>query len=100
MGPLGCLAAYIDSSDTTFAKFDQVGCSIHVNKVVQYYNGKLKETVVQLRKEFPFAAITYVDIYTAKYTLFSQANEHGMYVLASQIAVLNNINLFTHIGIC
>ena len=46
--------------------------------MAQYFNKMLKETVVQLRKDLPLAALTYVDVYLLKYTLISQAKQYGI----------------------
>ncbi|KAH1256034.1 Esterase [Glycine max] len=46
-------------------------------KLPKFFNSKLKEVVVQLRKELPLAAITYVDVYSVKYSLISQPKKHG-----------------------
>ena len=43
---------------------------ISYNDVAQYFNHKLKEAIVQLRKDLPSAAFTYVDVYFVKYSLF------------------------------
>ena len=43
---------------------------ISYNDVAQYFNHKLKEDIVQLRKDLPSAAFTYVDVYSLKYSLF------------------------------
>lgn len=56
---------------------DKAGCAIPYNEVAKFFNRGLKEVVVQLRKELPLAAITYVDVYSVKYSLISQAKKHG-----------------------
>uniref|UniRef100_A0A7N2R555 Uncharacterized protein n=1 Tax=Quercus lobata TaxID=97700 RepID=A0A7N2R555_QUELO len=43
---------------------------ISYNDVAQYFNHKLKEAIVQLRKDLPSVAFTYVDVYSIKYSLF------------------------------
>ena len=43
---------------------------ISYNDVAQYFNHKLKEAIVQLRKDLPSVAFTYVDVYSVKYSLF------------------------------
>ncbi|KAJ7965568.1 GDSL esterase/lipase [Quillaja saponaria] len=48
------------------------------NEVAQYFNLKLKEAIVQLRKDLPLAAITYVDVYSAKYSLASNPNKYDL----------------------
>ena len=41
------------------------------------FNKQLKEAVVKLRADLPEAALTYVDIYAAKYALISDAKKQG-----------------------
>ncbi|OIS95760.1 PREDICTED: GDSL esterase/lipase At3g26430-like [Nicotiana attenuata] len=76
-GPVGCLPYILDRLLITAAQVDKAGCASPFNKVAQYFNAKLKEAVVQLRKDLPLAALTYVDVYSAKYELISHANKHG-----------------------
>ncbi|KAK9993353.1 hypothetical protein SO802_023056 [Lithocarpus litseifolius] len=59
------------------AQRDSYGCAKPYNEVAQYFNHKLKEAIVQLRKDLPLAAITYVDIYSVKYSLYSKPKEYG-----------------------
>ncbi|VAH44280.1 unnamed protein product [Triticum turgidum subsp. durum] len=76
-GPIGCLPyALIHRPDIAAVK-DKVGCSVTYNKVAQLFNQRLKETVARLRKTYPDAAFTYVDVYAAKYKLISQASKLG-----------------------
>ncbi|KAI3931538.1 hypothetical protein MKW92_011140 [Papaver armeniacum] len=76
-GPVGCLAYMIDSLQLAPGKIDEVGCVKPINEVAQYFNHRLNETVVTLRKQLPSAAITYVDVYKAKYLLISKAKKYG-----------------------
>ncbi|KAM7487249.1 hypothetical protein LguiB_024733 [Lonicera macranthoides] len=62
---------------STTIKVDKHGCATPFNEVAQYFNIRLKETIIQLRNVLPLAAITYVDIYSAKYSLISQAKKLG-----------------------
>lgn len=41
------------------------------------FNQVLKERIMKLRTELPEAAITYVDVYAAKYGLISNAKKEG-----------------------
>ncbi|XP_075638250.1 GDSL esterase/lipase At3g26430-like [Castanea sativa] len=75
--PVGCLPYVLDRLKITAAQVDKAGCAAPFNDVAQYFNRKLKEVVVQLRKDLPLAAITYVDVYSVKYSLISQARKHG-----------------------
>ncbi|KDP26686.1 hypothetical protein JCGZ_17844 [Jatropha curcas] len=76
-GPFGCLAYVLDRIPLLASEIDRAGCGIPLNQVAKYYNHGLKKVVTQLRKELPEAAITYVDIYSLKYSLFSQARKFG-----------------------
>ncbi|GJU61193.1 GDSL esterase/lipase-like protein [Tanacetum coccineum] len=76
-GPIGCLAYILDTRVISAAQMDEYGCAAPYNDVSQYFNQKLKEAVIQLRKEYPLAAITYVDIYAVKYSLIAQAEKLG-----------------------
>ncbi|CAL0329927.1 unnamed protein product [Lupinus luteus] len=76
-GPLGCLPYVLDGFPQLAAQADKFGCSIPLNEVSQYYNLKLKQTILHLRNELPEATITYVDIYTVKYNLITHAHEYG-----------------------
>ncbi|GLT74596.1 hypothetical protein SLA2020_463840 [Shorea laevis] len=76
-GPAGCLPYVLELFPILAAQVDKHGCSAPVNQVAQFFNQRLKELVGQLRKELPLAAITYVDVYTLKYTLITQAKELG-----------------------
>jgi len=67
----------IELHKVTPDKVDKAGCAIPFNEVAKFFNHELKQAVVQLRKKLPSAAITYVDVYSAKYSLISQAYRHG-----------------------
>lgn len=86
-GPFGCLPYVLDRLPLTAPQVDRAGCGTPFNKVAQYFNKKLKEAVVQLRKDFPLASFTYVDIYSVKYTLISKASKLGK-VLTFQLFFL------------
>ena len=75
-GPIGCLPQALVKFPT--AERDEFGCAKAYNKVAQYFNHKLKEAVVKLRKSLsPPAAITYVDVYTVKYSLYCNTHKYG-----------------------
>lgn len=76
-GPLGCLPYALLHRPDLASPTDGAGCSITYNKVAQLFNLRLKETVASLRKAHPDAAFTYVDVYTAKYRLISEAKKLG-----------------------
>ncbi|KDO80650.1 hypothetical protein CISIN_1g021807mg [Citrus sinensis] len=73
-GPIGCLPYILANFPS--AK-DSAGCAKPYNEVAKNFNLKLKEAVVQLRKDFPSAAFTYVDVYSVKYSLFRNPKRYG-----------------------
>ena len=56
---------------------DQIGCVKPQNNVAQEFNRQLKDMVFQLRAQLPNAAFTYVDVFSAKYDLISNAKNEG-----------------------
>lgn len=56
---------------------DKDGCIKDQNDIAKEFNKQLKERVIKLRAELPQAALTHVDIYTAKYKLISNARDLG-----------------------
>lgn len=97
-GPVGCLPYVLDGYLITAAQIDKDGCATPFNDVAQYFNSRLKDTVAQLRRDLPEAAITYVDVYSVKYALISQANKFGksFYLSSFQalVAFLLDIYIF------
>nr|XP_010930359.1 GDSL esterase/lipase At3g26430 [Elaeis guineensis] len=76
-GPLGCLAYVLLRKPPTEQQLDSAGCAILYNDLAHQFNRMLNETVIQLRKDLPLAAITLVDIYSAKYKLISEGTKYG-----------------------
>lgn len=76
-GPVGCLPYVMDRVPIKASQVDKVGCASPFNEVAQFFNLKLKEVVAHLRKELPHAALTYVDVYSVKYDLISNATFCG-----------------------
>ncbi|KAL5558406.1 hypothetical protein UlMin_034617 [Ulmus minor] len=74
-GPLGCLPYILTAFPS--AERDEFGCAKPYNQIAQHFNYMLKQAIVQLRKDFPLAAITYVDIYSVKYSLFTDPHKYG-----------------------
>lgn len=56
---------------------DESRCVKSQNEAAVEFNQILKERIVKLRTELPEAAITYVDVYAAKYGLISNAKKEG-----------------------
>ncbi|MQM23081.1 hypothetical protein Taro_056142 [Colocasia esculenta] len=76
-GPFGCLPYVLERLPVMAAQVDRAGCAAPFNAVARAFNAQLKETVRLLRRDLPLAAFTYVDVYSAKYTLLSQASKYG-----------------------
>ncbi|GMN41513.1 hypothetical protein TIFTF001_010741 [Ficus carica] len=76
-GPVGCLPYSVIYFPPKPENMDQNGCVKSHNEVATEFNRLLKQRVSQLRVELPDAVLTYVDIYSAKYSLISEANKHG-----------------------
>ncbi|WVZ07245.1 hypothetical protein V8G54_020591 [Vigna mungo] len=76
-GPVGCLPYIMDLHPVKRSLVDKAGCATPYNEVAKFFNRELKKVVVQLRKELPLAAITYVDVYAVKYSLISHPKKHG-----------------------
>lgn len=74
-GPLGCLPAILTKFPS--AERDSYGCAKKYNEVAQYFNQILKEALAQLRGNLSLASIIYVDVYTPKYSLFSNPKKYG-----------------------
>jgi hemoglobin-like flavoprotein len=66
---------------------DQSGCVKSHNEVAKEFNRQLQERVSQLRAQLPDAILTYVDIFSAKYSLISQAKKLGkLQIRSSSVA--------------
>ncbi|XP_022873783.1 GDSL esterase/lipase At3g26430-like [Olea europaea var. sylvestris] len=76
-GPVGCLPYILDRIPITAGQIDKAGCVGPFNEVAQYFNRGLKKAVIRFRKDLPLAAFTYVDVYSVKYKLISQAEKYG-----------------------
>lgn len=90
MGPIGCLPAaalYIRNPKPGF--LDHNGCIKNQNAMAARFNALLKARVTKLRVELPRASLVYVDVYSAKYHLITNATYYGMGSLVS-----DRLNLF------
>ena len=63
--------------DIKSEELDKQGCLKAQNDYSIEFNRKLKDRVIKLRAELPHAALTYVDIYAAKYKLIGNAKKQG-----------------------
>ncbi|CAJ1946735.1 unnamed protein product [Sphenostylis stenocarpa] len=76
-GPIGCLPYSYIYYEPKKGNIDANGCVKPQNELAQEFNRQLKDQVFQQRKKFPLAKFTYVDVYTAKYELISNARNQG-----------------------
>ncbi|ESQ32842.1 hypothetical protein EUTSA_v10004667mg [Eutrema salsugineum] len=76
--PIGCLPYVLDRFPVPASQIDSHGCAIPRNEIARYFNSELKTRVIGLRKELSKAAITYVDVYSIKLTLITQARKLGI----------------------
>jgi phospholipase/lecithinase/hemolysin len=76
-GPIGCLPYFVIPSPPKPGNADLNGCIKSYNEVAEEFNKQLRDRVTQLRTTFHDALLVYVDIYKAKYSLISEANQHG-----------------------
>ncbi|XP_044494194.1 GDSL esterase/lipase At5g14450-like isoform X2 [Mangifera indica] len=74
-GPIGCLPLMVIAYPSKSGDADQNGCIKSYNEIAQEFNKQLKDRVSELRTQFEDALLLYVDIYSAKYTLISEANK-------------------------
>lgn len=91
-GPLGCLPVNMFYMGTPAPGYlDKSGCVKAQNEMAMEFNRKLKETVINLRKELTKAAITYVDVYTAKYEMMSTPKKLGNNKLVHRNSICCNV---------
>ncbi|XP_028963578.1 GDSL esterase/lipase At3g27950 isoform X2 [Malus domestica] len=74
-GPQGCLPYSVIYDKSKPGNLDKSGCVKPLNAVAQEFNRQLKNSIMLLRSLLPLAAFTYVDVYSAKYTLISDAKK-------------------------
>ncbi|KAL4334283.1 hypothetical protein GQ457_07G022120 [Hibiscus cannabinus] len=77
MDPIGCLPFSVMIYQPKAHDLDRYGCVIPQNEMVKNFNRQLKDRVSQLRTQLPSAAFTYVDVYSVKYALITDAERQG-----------------------
>ncbi|GAB4829260.1 hypothetical protein Ancab_018926 [Ancistrocladus abbreviatus] len=75
-GPIGCLPYFLINSPAKPENSDQIGCIKSYNKVAKEFNKQLKDRVLQLQIKLPDAVLAYVDVFSAKYSLISEAKKN------------------------
>ncbi|KAF9626645.1 hypothetical protein IFM89_037626 [Coptis chinensis] len=76
-GPIGCLPYSVIYYPSKSGNVDQNGCVNPQNEVAQAFNHQLKERLTWLTTQLPHSVLTYVDLYSAKYALISDAKRQG-----------------------
>ncbi|XP_071717492.1 GDSL esterase/lipase At5g14450-like [Rutidosis leptorrhynchoides] len=76
-GPIGCLPVLVKNNPPPRNNTDQIGCVNSYNELAQEFNKQLKEKVLKLRTQFQEASCVYIDIYSLKYSVISEANKYG-----------------------
>ncbi|KAM3202834.1 hypothetical protein P3L10_030459 [Capsicum annuum] len=76
-GPIGCLPYFLVEYPPSPDNADQNGCVKSYNEVAQEFNKQLKDSVSRLRDQHPDAVLICVDLYSAKYSLISNAKDYG-----------------------
>lgn len=78
-GPIGCLpVSTLYLRNPKQGVLDNYGCLKRHNELALEFNRQLKARIRTLRAELEHAAITYVDVYAAKYELISNAKSQGI----------------------
>ncbi|KAI3733456.1 hypothetical protein L6452_12899 [Arctium lappa] len=76
-GPIGCLPFFVKNYPPSADNTDQVGCVKSYNELAQEFNKQLQDKVSQLGTRLQETSFVYVDVYSVKYSLISEANKHG-----------------------
>ena len=77
-GPIGCLpVTLLNYHQPMPGILDEHGCVIAQNDVTKEFNWHLESRVIKLREQLSDAALSYVDVFAAKYKLISNAKKQG-----------------------
>lgn len=77
IGPIGCSPFTVIYGESKTTKLDKYGCIKSQNEVAKEFNKQLKDRVSNLRTKLVHSAFTYVDVYSAKYSVISKAKKLG-----------------------
>ncbi|KAK4785735.1 hypothetical protein SAY86_002424 [Trapa natans] len=78
-GPIGCLPYSLFFNPPKANDIDPHGCVASHNRIAQEFNRQLKEWVSKLRLQLHDAKLNYIDVYSAKYSMISEAEKHGFF---------------------
>lgn len=85
MGPLGCEPLFTFIFDNSKPRnLDKNGCNKAENEVTKEFNKQLNDVVSNLRAKLAHSAFTYVDVFSAKYSLISNAKKSGKLATRNQ----------------
>lgn len=77
--PIGCNAAFLSTVDSKKKEdYDEFGCLIPYNTLVEYFNEQLKNAIEILRQKNPQAKIIYFDYYNDANRLYQTPQQYGM----------------------
>ncbi|KAM0916219.1 hypothetical protein ACQ4PT_010308 [Festuca glaucescens] len=76
-GPLGCLPQNIALWGKDPSQLDEQHCVAKHNRAAKIFNLQLHALCTKLRGQFPGTDITYVDIYSIKYSLVANYSRYG-----------------------
>ncbi|KAI8541487.1 hypothetical protein RHMOL_Rhmol08G0064800 [Rhododendron molle] len=77
IGPIGCSPFTVIYGKSKTTKLDKYGCIKSQNEVAKEFNKRLKDRVSELRAKLVHSAFTYIDVYSAKYSVISKAKKLG-----------------------
>jgi hypothetical protein len=102
-GPLGCLPQNIDLWGKDPSQLDEQHCVAKHNRAAKIFNLQLHALCTKLRGQLSGSDITYVDIYSIKYSLVANYSRYGMqtrlYHILYIIERTNALKTFGFIGI-
>lgn len=79
---MGCSAGVLTSVNSTIREeFDEFGCFIPFNTLVEYFNEQLKKSIETLKQKYPQAKIVYFDYYNTLKRLYQSPQQYGEYFL-------------------
>ncbi|KZV33221.1 hypothetical protein F511_16255 [Dorcoceras hygrometricum] len=76
-GPIGCLPFSVFKHTVKADNTDPSGCIKSYNELAQEFNRQLKKRIIKIRSQLQDARLIYVDIYSVKYSLISNAEKNG-----------------------
>jgi len=78
LGPVGCYPGYlVELPHASSFDFDEFGCMISYQNVVNYYNKLLKWTLSQTRERLADVSLIHVDTHSALLELFHHPTLYG-----------------------